>query len=501
MFDNLLEIKGLGPLLRSPWPWRLIRLAGLVVLLAMTAYGWHHHAIPGVEVADPLMYTNFASYFFWVLWMMGVVFLALLMGRAWCTVCPLGWINGLISRIGLNRPLPVWLDNFVPVTLALVALQLAVYFLAIHRFPDYTAALLALMLLLALGAGLIFRKRSFCTLFCPAGAVFGLYARVAPFQLRVRDGEVCNACESKNCVSGAPLHKRLTLGSAVLTWQGRRSDCPADLVLARIEDSATCSLCLHCVQNCDNDNIVLGRRPWLADLGRAGLRPSETLFFLVLLGMVTANFSKVYVDLREVIFWAPQQAAVLLGWASGGYYLLTALWVALIFPLLLLLPGYLVLRLGELQFETLPAASSAPPAHSAAAPLRSGFWNTLGELALPLIPMVLAAHVVLAVVKLNAKGGYLPFVIADPSGVKSYLAINVMNTVAAPGVLIPLDILKWLALALLFGGYLLALAGARRAAASLGGRKVKTYLLASMVPVTLVAAIYASTLFTWLFIR
>jgi hypothetical protein len=130
-----------------------------------------------------------------------------------------------------------------------------------------------------------------------------------------------------------------------------------------------------------------------------------------------------------------------------------------------------------------------------------GFWNTLGELALPLIPMVLSAHVVLAVVKLNAKGGYLPFVMADPSGVKSYLAISVMNTVAPPGVLIPLDILKWLALALLFGGYLLALAGARRAAASLGGEKVKIYLLASMVPVTLVAAIYASTLYTWLFIR
>jgi len=498
MLKNLFEIKGVGRLLLAPWVWRLVRLAALALLLVMAAYGWHHHAIPGVPVRDPLMYTNLATYFFWVLWMMGVVFIALFFGRAWCAVCPLGWLNGLFARIGLKLPLPAALRNFFPVTVVLVALQLAVYFLAIHRFPDFTAHLLVLMLLFAVFAGLLFRKRAFCTLLCPAGAVFGLYARVAPFQLRVNDPDICSGCESKSCIAGGSVWRRFTLGRGVLFWRGERPDCPVDLVPAEIDDSAACTLCLHCAQNCENRNILIGSRPWLGDLEGGRLAPSESLFFLVLLGMLTANFSKVYVDLREAIFWLPQQAALLLGWGEGGFYLLATLWVTLAFPLLLVLPGYLVLRLGDLRSETLSEAPS--PLLSSQEAARPGLWSQLGQLLLPMIPLVLAAHVVLAVVKLNAKGGYLPFVLQDPTGVRSYLAMNVMQTVRAPGVLIPLDVLKWLALALLVAGYLLALTGIRRVGRRTSG-DARGFNAAGIVGVTLVAALYVATVIRWLFIR
>src|SRR5512133_619509 len=239
---NLFELPTVGPLLRAPWPWRLLRIALLGVLLAMIGFGWHQHAIPGVATKDPLMYTNLTTYFFWALWIMGVVFVALFFGRAWCAACPLGWLNGIFARIGLKRELPNWLRNFIPVTLTLVTLQMAIYLLAIHRYPDYTARLLALMLLLTIGCGLLFRKRAFCHLFCPAGVVFGLYARLAPFQLRVRDQNLCAACESKDCVSGAPLWRRFTLGPALLYWRGCRNDCPATLIPADLTDSAACSL-------------------------------------------------------------------------------------------------------------------------------------------------------------------------------------------------------------------------------------------------------------------
>ena len=77
---NLLDIPYLGRFLRSPWPWRLLRLALLGLLLAMAVFGWGQHAIPAVPARDPLMYTNFATYLFWVLWIMGVVFVAVLTG-------------------------------------------------------------------------------------------------------------------------------------------------------------------------------------------------------------------------------------------------------------------------------------------------------------------------------------------------------------------------------------------------------------------------------------
>ena len=456
--DNLLQIKFIGSLLRSTWCWRLLRLTCLVLLVAMVAWGWHHHDIGGVDARDPLMYTSLTNHLFWVWWIMGIVFIALLFGRAWCTVCPLGWLNGIASRFGLRRDIPPWLRNFIPVSLVLILLQLSVYFLAIHRFPDYTAVLLALCLLLAIAAGLLFRERAFCTLFCPAGAVFGLYARIAPFQLRVKDRAVCAGCDSQRCIAEPVEWQRYQLGSTVLHRRNRLDGCPVGLVPAEIADSADCTLCLTCLHNCDKENVKVGFRSWLADLKTGGLRLSETFFLLVLVGLLTANFSKVYVDLRELIFWLPQQSAQLLGWQEPGFYLLAVIWIAILLPLVIFLPGYVILRLGEMRQTTLHSEPGPPIGDL---PSSTGFWSRMGRLVLSSIPMILAAHVVLALVKLNAKAGYLPYAIGDPSGVTPYLAFNIMQTVTPPGVLLPLDTLKWVIAALLVAWLALSIFASR----------------------------------------
>lgn len=496
---DVFQIPLLGRVLRAGWFWLGLRLGCLAVLLVMIAAGWHHHDIPGVRVPDPLMYTNLATHLFWVWWIMGVVFVALFFGRLWCAVCPLGWLNGLVTRFGFNRPLPAWLNNFIPVTLALLGVQLAVYFLAIHRHPDLTARLLALMLVLAAACGLVLRGHAFCRLLCPAGAVFGLYARLAPWQLRVTRRETCAACTDQACVAGGRQWRRLALGPAVLYWHGRRKDCPVDLVPAQLEDSAACTLCLHCARNCGNGNIRMGARPWLGDFGNSRLAPSESLFFLVLLGLLTVNFTKVYPDLRHLLWAPPEQLAALLGWQSAGYYLLAAPWAALLLPLLLLLPGSLVWRLSELHL------SSAPPPHEGeppAPPEAPGFWQRLGHLALPLVPLLLCVHVILALVKINAKGAFLPFALRDPSGVKSYLAMSVMHTVPAPGLFLSLDALKWLVLGLLVLGLAAGARSIRPCLADLpAAASRRGFVLAVLTSLVLLGGLYGATLIRWLFIR
>ena len=503
--DNLLKLKLIGPILRSPWLWRFLRIICLLLLVAMTAWGWHHHRIAGIDVRDPLMYTNLTNHLFWVWWIMGIVFIALLFGRSWCSVCPLGWLNGLVARFGFRWEMPSWLQNFIPVTLVLVLLQLMVYFLAIHRFPDYTAVLLALCLLLSIGVGLLFRQRAFCSLLCPAGAMFGLYARIAPFQLRVINQDVCAGCDSQRCIAEPVEWQQHRLSSLVLYRKRQLEGCPAGLVPAELNHSADCTLCLNCVQNCDKENVKVGFRPWLADLYASGLRPSETLFFLVLLGMLTANFSKVYVDLRLLVFWLPEQSARLLGWQENGYHVLAALWITLIFPLLMMLPGYLLLKLGEVSSSSLsgPPTGQTLPATVSTDEINEpdgGFWATLGRLALPFIPLILAAHAVLALVKINAKAAYLPFALGDSSGVKSYLAMNVMQTVSNPGVLMPLDMLKWLIALVLIAGLLFSCRVGYRLAVEQGDN-VRSFMVASFAGVTLVFGLYMATVIEWLFVR
>ncbi|MDT8423858.1 MAG: 4Fe-4S binding protein [Desulfuromonadales bacterium] len=496
--NNLLDVKFVGQILRSRWSWRLLRLSLLLLLLLIAAAGWHHHTIPGLEVKDPLMYTNLATYGFWVVWMMGVVFIALFFGRAWCSVCPLGWLNGLVARSGFKLTLPRWINNYVSVTIVLVLLQLIVYLFAIHRYPDFTAWLIGLMLLLTVFSGAFFRGRAFCKLFCPAGAVFGLYARIAPFSLRVKDEPTCAGCDTRACVSGGRFWKKISLGRAVGYWHAERDACPVDLFPAELRDDSGCTLCLGCLQNCDRDNMRLGFRPWLAELGKDRLALTEGLFLLVLLGMLTANFSKVNVDLRELIFWLPEQVAQLLGWQAGGYNLLAVLWITLGLPLLLTVPGWLVMRLAETNFSPVPRPD---PPTGQQLDVTAGWWQSFRRLALPYIPLLLAAHAILALVKLNAKGGYLPLVLGDPSGVKSYLAINIMTTVTPPGVVVSLDLLKWVVLLLLIAGYAVSLIAAQRVALDRTGAIRWGYFFGAATGVTLVAALYLATIIVWLFIR
>ena len=266
------------------------------------------------------------------------------------------------------------------------------------------------------------------------------------------------------------------------------------LVPAEIADSAACTLCLNCVRTCCNDNIRLGFRRFGADLGPTGLGPGESLFFVVLLGMLTANFAKVHVALREAIFWLPERGAQLLGLGAGGFYPLAVAWVALLFPLLLLLPGVLVWLAAQVRVADAAAGNGEPPAA-----LR--FWPVLGAQALALLPLVLTAHVVLALVKFNAKLAYLPLVLQDPAGVKSYLAISVVRTLPPPGVLLPLDLLKWVIAAVLALGVGASLWACRKVAVRGDGRIDRGLWAGAVAGVLLFASLYGAVVIEWLFVR
>ena len=125
-------------------------------------------------------------------------------------------------------------------------------------------------------------------------------------------------------------------------------------------------------------------------------------------------------------------------------------------------------------------------------------------MALPLLPLILSAHLVLAVVKLNAKLGYLPLALQDPSGVKSFLALNVMKTLPPPGVLLSLDVLKWVVVALLATGLILSVAAAWLVAAREGCGQQKTdrpFFAATLVTLVILCGFYGTTVMEWLFVR
>jgi hypothetical protein len=176
-------------------------------------------------------------------------------------------------------------------------------------------------------------------------------------------------------------------------------------------------------------------------------------------------------------------------------------------------PGLLVYLVGQIKVSTLDGEPSRAAndrvandraVKDVAAFSFSGFMSLLGRLALPLLPLVLAAHLALAVVKLNAKFAYLPLALQDPTGVKSFLAINVMQTLSPPGVIVSLDILKWLIVVLLVAG--LSLSGfAAWTVAKIENKGQQTidrpFFVAALVTLVVLSGFYGSTVIEWLFVR
>jgi polyferredoxin len=127
--------------------------------------------------------TNLTTLVVWGLWWPAMIGMALVLGRAWCTVCPMELVNRagdtVARKVGWPRArLGKFLRAGWFIIVLYLALQLLVAGLSIHRVPHYTSIFLLVLLSGAIITGLVFREpRSFCRAFCPAGALLSVYGR------------------------------------------------------------------------------------------------------------------------------------------------------------------------------------------------------------------------------------------------------------------------------------------------------------------------------------
>lgn len=445
-------------LARAAFP-LLLQLAALAGVVALAVNGWGIGADASADELKLLRKTNLTTLFVWGLWWPGMIAAALLLGRAWCTVCPMELVNRMgdaaaralrLPRLRLGSTLRAgWV-----VVAAYLTLQLLVAGASIHRVPHYTALVLLALLGTALATGALFsERRSFCKGFCPAGALLSVYGRFTPVALDVRDPSVCERCERKDCVSAANRDRL-----------DRRS-CPSSLRPFARSASDGCVLCLQCAKVCPERNVGLGlvasdapqRRPAL-------LRPAEAAFVMVASGFVTHELAG-EVDAVEALFHrAPDAAAKLLGVASGGW--IEAVWFLVAFPALLWGAVAVAARL---------------------AGQRGGLGASLRAAATAAAPVIAVAHLAKALAKLASWGAFLPGALRDPHGLATFAAIRA-EAVAAPGALAEL---AQVGVVTMVGVALLALWSWRRPVAAPGGAR------AARVAIGLTGALMIAVLAAW----
>lgn len=242
--------------LKKRWP-RYIRIAGALLFLALSVFAFSGYGPSCARIFHaqfgPSLMRNLAAFSCGALVTALVIALVtFLFGRFYCAVfCPLGLLQDAAGFLSRRKGKTV--SNFIRTRYAVAGLTYGLLiggwtlgFLLLdpysnfgRMFGSFSEGALALPLIVILLA--IWKKRLFCTTFCPVGALLGLLAKKGVFRLAVRENCVkCGQCV-KDCPSGC-----IDIDSGTL-------------------DNERCVRCMNCVSLCPRESIGFVRSPLQSD--------------------------------------------------------------------------------------------------------------------------------------------------------------------------------------------------------------------------------------------
>lgn len=250
---NLIGNKRIYKLVRNRWFQAVPQLVMVAILIALIYIG-----LTGSRIA------NLTPVAVWTIWWAGLIFAVLLLGTAWCFICPWDGIANLVTRqrlAGRSEPLtlgwkfPSWLKNVYPAIGLFVVLTWLELGYGVTTNPRTTAYMGIGMIVLAVAGALMFRDKKFCAYMCPVGRICGTYSRFAPIEIANKRQRVCDSCKTEDCLNG----------------NERGYPCPTGVSLRTITSSSECIGCTECIKSCHKQNVALNLRPFGAELRQVKL--------------------------------------------------------------------------------------------------------------------------------------------------------------------------------------------------------------------------------------
>ncbi|MFV1948450.1 MAG: 4Fe-4S binding protein [Anaerolineales bacterium] len=376
--QNILQ----NPILRwgftSRWPQLLVRAAALGVFILVIISG-----LGGTPVGN----RNLSIVLIWIAWWAALILVLVpVLGRSWCSICPLPLPGEWLQQGTILGPQPekkgfgkgwrwpkkfrnIWLQNG---SFTLMALFSAV----ILTKPAVTAWLLVILIIAAILTSLFFERRAFCRYLCPVGGFIGLYSLVSPVELRILDGDVCKNHQVKTCYTG----------------NENGYGCPWNVYPPAMKLNTNCGACFECLRTCPHDNIAINIRDWGQDLFQPDVIKLDEAFKAILM----LGSAIVYSAIMLGPWGKLKTAAFSIG--SESWWIFAAGFLLINF---ILLPGlfYSAVRL------TQPRSAS-----------RSEMKAAFNSYSAALVPLGLGAWAAFSVSFAFINGSYIWGVLSDPLG-------------------------------------------------------------------------------------
>jgi transcriptional regulator with AAA-type ATPase domain/pSer/pThr/pTyr-binding forkhead associated (FHA) protein len=232
----------------------------------------------------------------WLVWFPILPISAFLLGRVWCTICPIAGIGELVSRVKkFNLPVPKILKrlDFWVVVISFMVLDYTEEFFGVADKPLATGVLLIIIIGLSVLFCVLFERKTFCRYLCPLSGMLGTYSTMSILEVR-GNKKVCQTqCGQHLCYKGTE----------------QAPGCPMFSYPASISSSTECMMCLNCLKSCDNRGVQINLRPPLQELWRQS-QPvlSLSLFGVIMVGLMARH------QFPKLTFWLNMASS--LGWTE-----------------------------------------------------------------------------------------------------------------------------------------------------------------------------------------
>src|ERR1700749_4575469 len=189
---DLLRLPVLGGFLRQRHARTLLQIPLLVVGVLMIVHGFFGPSLAPKNLATTLGWVHFRG---------ALVITLLLAGNFFCAACPFMLPRQLARHfITPQRNWPRRLRNKWLSLGLFVSILFAYELFDLWGSPRWTAWLIVLYFSGALAIDGVFKHASFCKFVCPIGQFNFVASAVSPFEVAVRDLDVCAGCRTKDCI-------------------------------------------------------------------------------------------------------------------------------------------------------------------------------------------------------------------------------------------------------------------------------------------------------------
>lgn len=202
---------------------------------------------------------------FWgIFWSLFMVVTLPTFGRIFCGICPHGFMGKYITKFGLKKKMPKWMQNRYIGLFLLVIGWWGIYYMfpGVYRTPFGTAMLFTVLTLVSFVVYFMYRDMSYCKYICPIGVLTRAYSKLS-FTWLGTYKSACNDCRTFECATACPH------GLKPFTFDSRNS-------------MTDCTLCMDCSSACEAVSFKYKKPSFSLFSKFQTLKPEVWAFVLIL---------------------------------------------------------------------------------------------------------------------------------------------------------------------------------------------------------------------------